>query len=1087
MPGAGCVSEADLRALLLGELPEESCRDVAAHLEVCPACETLARGLDGLTDPFVRRLLRAVVPGGDADTKAEGTPGGGPGVPPPARVAGYEVLGELGRGGMGVVYLARQGRPRRLVALKMILAGAHAGPERRARLLAEADAIARLGHPHIVQIYEAGEHDGLPFLALEHMPGGTLADKLAGRPQPPRAAADLAATLAGAIAHAHAAGVVHRDLKPANVLLTGDGTPKVSDFSLAKLGGADLTATGSFLGTPAYMAPEQAAGARDVGPGADVYALGAVLYELLTGRPPFQSATPLETLEQVRCREAVPVRHLQPRVPRDLETVCLKCLEKDPRKRYQTAADLADDLRRFLDGRAVRARPVGPGGRLWRWARRNPAPAALAAAVAGLLVVLAAGATGAAALLGQALRESRGNANAADRARGEAERRLGRARLEQARAVRRVRTAGRRGESLRLLREAAGLCPPEELRDEVIAALALTDLEEVGRAADAYPPGTAFMAEDLDGGRYAVSARDGSGVRVSRFGDSRPLFPPLPDLGPGTAVLFSPDGRFLLQQRLGAAPRAGLWDLSGPRPRRVAGGPTDGDCWAAAFRPGGRLAALRGGDGSVRVVDADGREAYRSARGLAPGGPLALHPRLPRVAAGRGGDVVVFDFEETREVARLPHRVAVESLDWGPDGRLLAAGCRDGMVCVWDAAAGRPVRTCRGHSAPVAVVSFHPAAPVLASCDAARRLRLWDLASGAELAASTGNAGPWSAGAEPRIYQWSGADLRFLRLAPQRVLRRLGCGAAVGSLLPDGAVLDPSGRWLACGSSGGTFLTDLADPAGLPAVCLPGERPVGFEPSGALLTAGEKGLLRRGALAAPGGPGTDSPEVLLSGAVAAAGCSADGAVAAAVRAGAGPCLWRRDRPAAPLPLGPQDDVGQAAVSPDGGWAVTGSANDVLPDTGAKIWDAATGRLAHVLPVACAPRLRFSPDGRWLATTDLLRSYLWRVGTWEPGPRFPGKSVAFGPAGLAAVGEAGVVRLVDPETGAEYARLDATDEPDPVPCCFSRDGALLVALGRDSRTVLLWDLRELRRELAGWGLDWDGPPASTRLDAVPPGE
>ena len=243
---------------------------------------------------------------------------------PAPTIAGYQIEGELGRGGMGVVYQARQVRLNRPCALKMILAGAHADPVAAVRFLAEAEAVARLQHPNIVQIHEVGEPDGLPFLALEYVEGGSLAGALDGTPWPARRAATLVEALARGVADAHRLGIVHRDLKPANVLLAADGTPKVTDFGLAKVLDAEsgLTATESILGTPSYMAPEQAAGkAKQVGPPADVYALGAILYELLTGRPPFRATTVLETLEQVKTAEPVPPSRLLPGLPRDLETI----------------------------------------------------------------------------------------------------------------------------------------------------------------------------------------------------------------------------------------------------------------------------------------------------------------------------------------------------------------------------------------------------------------------------------------------------------------------------------------------------------------------------------------------------------------------------------------------------------------------------------------------------------------------------------------------------------------------------------------------------------------------------------------------
>jgi serine/threonine protein kinase len=307
----------------------------------------------------------------------------------PQSVAGYDILSTLGRGAMGVVYKARQRGLNRLVALKMILSGEHAAAHELARFQAEAEAVARLHHPNIVQIYEVGEEQGRPFFSLEFVDGTSLDKKANGTPFPPREAAVLVEKLAGAMEYAHHNGIIHRDLKPANVLLTQDDTPKIGDFGLAKRIDEDAgqTRTGTVLGTPSYMAPEQAEGRlKDVGPLSDQYSLGAILYELLTGRPPFKGSTILDTLNQLRTLEPVPPIQFQPGVPRDLETISLKCLQKDPARRYASCEALAADLRRFLAGEPILARPVGVGERLWRWCKRNPRVAALSAAVAGLLL-----------------------------------------------------------------------------------------------------------------------------------------------------------------------------------------------------------------------------------------------------------------------------------------------------------------------------------------------------------------------------------------------------------------------------------------------------------------------------------------------------------------------------------------------------------------------------------------------------------------------------------------------------------------------------------------------------------------------------
>jgi serine/threonine-protein kinase len=316
--------------------------------------------------------------------------------------AGYDILAELGRGGMGVVYQARQNGLERTVALKMILGGGHASGSDLARFRTEAEAIARLQHPHIVQIHEIGEHQGLPYFSLEFCGGGSLDSKLAGTPLPARDAAALLEKLALAVQAAHEKGVIHRDLKPANVLLTEDGTPKITDFGLAKklitepgasATGAGITQAGSVMGTPSYMAPEQAGGkSNEIGPACDIYALGAILYECLTGRPPFMAATALDTILQVVSEEPVPPTRLNRKVPRDLETICLKCLAKQPARRYGSAAALAEDLGRFQRGEPIRARPVGPVERLWRWGRRKPALAGMLAAVSLLGVAVVTGA-----------------------------------------------------------------------------------------------------------------------------------------------------------------------------------------------------------------------------------------------------------------------------------------------------------------------------------------------------------------------------------------------------------------------------------------------------------------------------------------------------------------------------------------------------------------------------------------------------------------------------------------------------------------------------------------------------------------------
>jgi len=291
------------------------------------------------------------------------------------RIPGYEVVAELGSGGAAVVYLARQLGLNRLVALKVLLAGSLAtGPE-RLRLRREAEAVAALRHPNVIQIHEIGEHQGCLYLSLEYSSGGSLDRRIERHTLPPAEAAAIVEQLAAGVQAAHDAGIIHRDLKPGNVLLAEDGTPKVTDFGLARqqAHALRLTRTGTVAGSPSYMAPEQVEPEPErIGPATDVYGLGGILYECLTGRPPFTAPNTLETMRRVADEEVVSVRRLQPGVQRDLETICLKCLEKKPAKRYATARDLAADLARFRTGEPISARPTGPTERAWRWARRHP-------------------------------------------------------------------------------------------------------------------------------------------------------------------------------------------------------------------------------------------------------------------------------------------------------------------------------------------------------------------------------------------------------------------------------------------------------------------------------------------------------------------------------------------------------------------------------------------------------------------------------------------------------------------------------------------------------------------------------------------
>jgi serine/threonine-protein kinase len=413
----------------------------------------------------------------DAETLAPDESAGGVAAGMPA-VPGFDIEAELGRGGMGVVYRARQTKLNRTVALKMVLAGGHASPQERTRFLAEAEAVAAIQHPGIVQVYELGTCGDQPYFALEFCPGGSLAGKLAGTPLPPKDAAALVEQIAGAIQAAHTKGIVHRDLKPDNVLFAADGTPKVTDFGLARRveGDSGLTRTGAIMGTPSYMAPEQAAGKKEIGPAADVWALGAILYECLTGRPPFRAATALDTVVQVASDEPVPPRKLVTGVQRDVETICLKCLQKEPGKRYASAEAMADDLKRFLNGEPITARPVSLDERIWKWVKKRPGVAVLlviatVSPVAACIVFLGA-AIGIGRMNGKlydGMMQAARDRDSADEARQEADAQRTKAQARLAKAVEAVEKTLTRAGTARWAREPALAAERRQVLEDAVA------------------------------------------------------------------------------------------------------------------------------------------------------------------------------------------------------------------------------------------------------------------------------------------------------------------------------------------------------------------------------------------------------------------------------------------------------------------------------------------------------------------------------------------------------------------------------------------------------------------------------------------
>jgi WD40 repeat protein len=956
------------------------------------------------------------------------------------QVPGYEILGQIGRGGMGVVYRARHVGLDRVVALKVLLGGSHAGTAERDRFRREAQAIARLQHAHIVQVYDVGEHFGLAYLALEFVSGGSLSDRLDGRPWAPRAAAELVERLAGAVEAAHRRGIIHRDLKPANVLLGADGVPKVTDFGLAKHLDVEtsLTPTGAVVGTPGYMAPEQAAGkTHEIGPGADVYGLGAILYELLTGRPPFRGKTPVETVLQVLHAEPMPPGRLRPDCPRDLETICLTCLNKEPQCRYLCAADLAEDLRRFVAGETIAARHATTAEQLWRWVKRRPAMAGLVAACAVAALSLVG------ALVAAVYNSRLGDANARLQ---EEQRRTAEALSQRELYLyfNRIALAEHewQGNNVRRAEELLTDCP-QRLRGwewHYLDRLCHPALQTyLGHGHEVHD--VAFSPD----GRLAASCSIDRSVKVWDVATGRVLHD-LHGHSPGSwvrRVAFGPKGDVLASAAYGLDRYEGgkppsevkLWDLHSGRERWTVP-MTTGRFVGVAFCPDGREVAAACTDGTVVVWDvANGsrRKSFQGKGGEARA--LAYQPDGRCLAAvGAQGDhgwVAVWDAQSGERLHWWTEAAGeLACLAYSPDGRRLGLGCDDETVRVWDARDGRTLGTLRGHTHFIRGVRWSPNCNRLVSCAEDGTVRVWDSEAARQLLIFRGHTGGGVNGVD-----FSPDGSRILSAGDDRTLRLWDATAA------------PEARILARGH------TDAV-------------RGLAFDPEGRrLVTAGLDGAVKLWDLSSGAEIRTLQDKGRAVHAVAFAGQNSS--LVATGGGGGGPDRpanvtlwdWQSGRVAATL-SGHKGAVTCLAVASGGLMLASGGTDNLV-----RLWRLPDGRQVGQLAGHHGPLagLAFSQDGRQLASTSYDRSLkVWDISEGKylasiPAPQdYYFYGVSWEPLGgrLAVACGDGTVRLVDAASGAEVGVL-RRHAHNVVAVCFSPDGKRIASLSED-KTVKFWD-------------------------------
>ena len=1034
----------------------------------------------------------------------------------------YELLEEIARGGMGVVFKAKQVRLNRIVALKMILAGRFASSEDIKRFQIEAENAAQLDHPNIAPIYEVGKHKGQHYFTMKLVEGSSLSGRAGQFAKNHKAAVAMLTTVARAVDYAHQRGILHRDIKPGNILIDSSGQPQVTDFGLARRlettgEEASLTLSGAIIGSPSYMAPEQARGEKGLTVAADVYALGAVLYEWLTGKPPFSGPNTFTVLEQVRT--SIPARpsSVNAAVGRDLEVICLKCLDKEPHRRYASARALAEDLERWSRGEPIAARPASSAERAWRWGRRKPTAAAL------VLVSTVAVAT---AIVGLAVSNARIRAQRIEAvqatiravaAEGVANEQMVHSALAQARGGRTSIAAGRRFEGLSALAVVAKIRPSAMVRSQAVGCLALADARVLqewrGGVGICFNHACDLFAErdsNMNVLIFHVPGPDGkTGLPMLRLPNSGPGAGRLPPGFGGSQVAFSPDDRLVAVSGTDGHKR--VYSLDGRMVIDIPIGP------ACDFTPDGAGFAAASPGGPIVIYDLHSGKSREQVKCDA-GDSLSFSPDGGRIATWNsyeGTDITVGALA-SGEFATLPHPAKVFTVAWHPDGTRLAVAASDSKIYQWDVAQighPLPLPTLTGHNSDVYDVKFNHGGDLLASSSWDDTTRLWDATSSEPLVRIAGGGNLSFNPDDKRLTVTGSASARYqvMEVASGRERRTF--------LPPPGhrgreAVFSSDGLIMASVGMNTVRFWDLSDfahyvaPLDLP---LPDwGRSAALYPDGTgLFVSTNSGLWQTsitdqvGHQMLPDGTVVRQRLVqptltkLLDLPTLGDGkiqCSADGRFIAVAQHGQQPRVVNLDDPRHPTLLtSAPSTTAYISISHDRKWVATGTWGSPAGEhvTHVTVCDARNGH-SQELPVPYDANVAFSPDNRWLVTCTCQEYRFWEVGSWRPRHGVTRNAniiggIAFSPDSRTVAISPGRygVRLIDADSGNEIVTFDDFDEEMPV--SFSPDGGQLATFRLNGTfAIRLWDIRRIRQELGEMGLDWAAqslPPRTTapRID------